>query len=120
MVKLSDSEIYIMNVIWDNEEATSFDILDKVKEDKKLSENTVRTLLARMVRKKAIYISEKNGKTYKYKSLIDRDEFLRVESNNFLEKIYEGAVKSMMLNFVKDKKLSKKDIQELLDKIDED
>ena len=37
MVKLSDSEIYIMHVIWTNGEATSFDILDKVKEDKKLS-----------------------------------------------------------------------------------
>ena len=120
MVKLSDSEIYIMNVIWDNEKATSFDILEKVKEDKKLSENTVRTLLARMVRKKAICICEKNGKTYTYKSLIDRDEFLRIEGNNFLENVYEGAVKSMLLNFVKDKKLSKEDVKELLEKIDDD
>ena len=67
MIKLSDCEIYIMHVIWTNEETTSFDILDKVKEDKKLSENTVRTLLARMVKKKAIYISSKTGKTYTYK-----------------------------------------------------
>ena len=120
MVKLSDSEIYIMHVIWDNGEATSFDILDKVKADKKLSENTVRTLLARMVKKKAIYISEKNGKTYTYKSLINKNEFLRVEGNSFLENIYAGAMNNMLLNFVKDKKLSKQDVQDLLDKIDKE
>lgn len=85
MIKLSDCEIYIMHVIWTNEETTSFDILDKVKEDKKLSEKTVRTLLARMVKKKAIYISSKTGKTYTYKPLIDKNEFLRVEIDKFLE-----------------------------------
>jgi BlaI family penicillinase repressor len=117
MVKLSDSEIYIMHVIWDNGEATSFDILDKVKQDKKLSENTVRTLLARMVKKKAICISNKNGKTNTYKPLINKDEFLRVEGRNFLENIYDGAMKSMLLNFVKDKSLTKEDVRELLEEI---
>jgi BlaI family penicillinase repressor len=117
MIKLSDSEIYIMHVIWDNGEATSFDILDKVKIDKKLSENTVRTLLARMVKKKAICISEKKGKTYTYKPLINKDEFLRVEGRNFLENIYDGAMKSMLLNFVKDKSLTKEDVKELLEEI---
>ena len=85
MIKLSDCEIYIMYVIWTNGEATSFDILDKVKEDKKISENTVRTLLARMVKKNAIYISSKTGKTYNYKPLIDKEEFLRAEIEEFLE-----------------------------------
>ncbi len=100
MVKLSDSEIYIMHVIWEKGEATSFDVLDKVKKDKKLSENTVRTLLARMVKKKAIVIDSTNKKTHIYKPLIEKNEFLRVEGKNFLENIYEGSIKSMLLNFV--------------------
>lgn len=120
MVKLSDSEIYIMHVIWDNGEATSFDILDKVKADKKLSENTVRTLLARMVKKKAICISAKNGKTYTYKALIDKNEFLRVKGSSFLENIYAGALKSMLLNFVRDEKLTEDDVKDLLDEIHKD
>ncbi|MCI8309074.1 MAG: BlaI/MecI/CopY family transcriptional regulator [Clostridia bacterium] len=95
MIKLSDCEIYIMHVIWTNEETTSFDILDKVKEDKKLSEKTVRTLLARMVKKKAIYISSKTGKTYTYKPLIDKNEFLRVEIDKFLE-IHQMSKEELM------------------------
>lgn len=118
MVKLSDSEIYIMHVIWNKGKATSFDILEKVQKDKKLSENTVRTLLLRMVKKKAIRVCQKDNKTHTYEAIIDKDEFLRDKGNNFLENIYEGAVKSLLLNFVKDKKLSREDIRELLEEID--
>lgn len=118
MVRLSDSEIYIMHVIWEKGKATSFDILEKVQKDNKLSENTVRTLLLRMVKKKAIRICEKNNKTHTYEALIDKNEFLREKGNSFLENIYEGAIKTLLLNFVKDKKLSKKDIKELLEELE--
>ena len=120
MVELSDAEIYIMNIVWKNGQATSFDILKKVKEDKKLSKNTIRTLLARMVKKKAIYIHEKYGKTYLYKPLINRNEFLRVEKSNFLKNIYRGTLECMMLNFVEEEDLSKDEVDELLRKIEED
>ena len=116
MVKLSDSEICIMHVIWEKGEATSFDVLDETKG--KLSENSIRTLLARMVKKKAICVDNKNGKTHIYKPLIDKNDFLRVEGRNFLKNIYEGSVKSMLLNFVKDKSLTKKDVEELLKELD--
>ncbi len=118
MIKLSDAEIYIMQIVWRNGQATSFDILEEVKRDKKLSENTIRTLLARMVKKKAIYVHEKYGKTYLYKPLINRDQFLRKQGNSFLDAIYEGAIEYMMVNFVKEKRLFRKEIENVLDIID--
>lgn len=119
MVKLSDSEICIMNIIWNKKRATSFDIIDIVKKNNKLSENTIRTLLARMTNKGAIRICEKQGKTYVYEPCINQNEFQKNKGNSFLEEIYQGAVNNMLLNFVKEKKLTKEDIKELLDKIDE-
>lgn len=120
MVKLSDSEICIMHIIWKNGKTTSFDIIDEVKKNEKISENTIRTLLARMVKKGAIKIVEKQGKTYIYESCINENEFLRKEGNNFLENIYKGAIDSMLLNFVKENKLTKKDIEDLLKRIEEE
>lgn len=117
MVKLSESEIYIMHVIWEKGRATSFDILEQVKIDKKISENTIRTLLARMVKKKAIAVTEKNSKTYVYEPLINKDEFLEVQGDNFLENVYRGAIKSLMLNFVKKNKLKQNDVEDLLKEI---
>ena len=118
MVKLSDSEIYIMHVIWEKGKATSFDILEKVQKDNMISEKTVRTLLLRMVKKKAIRVCQKDNKTHTYEAIIDKNEFLRDKGNSFLDNIYEGAIKSLLLNFVKDKKLSREDIKELLEEID--
>lgn len=84
-MKLSKCEKYIMSEILNAGEATSFNIIDRVKIDKKLSENTVRTLLTRMVKKKAIFKSGKNEKTYIYRALINKDEFLKMEIEEFLE-----------------------------------
>lgn len=118
MVKLSDAEICIMQIIWKNGKTTSFDIIDEIKKSNKISENAIRTLLARMVKKGAIKITEKQGKTYIYESCINEDDFLRNEGNNFLENIYQGAINNMLLNFVKDNKLTKKDVEELLKRIE--
>ena len=120
MLKLSDSEIYIMQIIWKYGKVTSFDILDEIKNDDTISENGIRTLLGRMVRKGAIRITEKKGKTYIYKALINKDDFLRKEGNNFLENIYQGAINTMLLNIVKENKLTKKDVHELLKRIDDE
>lgn len=120
MVSLSDAEIHIMQIIWKYGKTTSFDILDEIKDDDTISENTIRTLLARMVKKGAIKIAEKKGKTYIYEACISKDEFLRKEGNNFLENIYQGAINSMLLNFVKENKLTKNDIEDLLKRIDDE
>lgn len=120
MLKLSDSEIHIMQIIWKYGKTTSFDILEEIKNDDAISENTIRTLLGRMVKKGAIRISEKKGKTYIYESCIGKEEFLRKEGNSFLENIYQGAMNSMLLNFVKENKLTKKDVEELLKKIEDE
>lgn len=118
MIKLSDSEICIMHIIWKNGKTTSFDIIDEVKKSNKISENAIRTLLARMVKKGAIKITQKQSKTYIYEACIDEENFLRNEGNSFLENVYQGAINSMLLNFVKDNKLTKKDVEELLKRIE--
>ncbi len=118
MIKLSDTEISIMHIIWKYGKTTSFDILEEIKDYDTISENTIRTLLGRMVKKGAIKITEKKGKTYIYEACINKDEFLRKQGNNFLENIYQGAIKSMILNFVKENKLTKNEVEELLRKIE--
>lgn len=120
MIKLSETEIHIMQIIWKYGKTTSFDILEEIKNDDTISENTIRTLLARMVKKGAIKITDKKSKTYIYEACINKDEFLRKEGNNFLETIYQGAMSSMLLNFVKENKLTKKDVEELLKRIEDE
>ena len=82
MIKLSDTEISIMHIIWKYGKTTSFDILEEIKDYDTISENTIRTLLGRMVKKGAIKITEKKGKTYIYEACINEvEELLRKIEN---------------------------------------
>lgn len=113
MVKLSIAETYIMNIIWKKKEITSFDVLARINIDKKMSKNTVRILLARMVKKGAIKVKEKIGKTYIYIPLLEKEEFQRKIAQDFLENIYNNDIKLMILNFFKDNKITLEDIEDV-------
>ena len=81
--------------------------------DKKMSKNTVRILLARMVKKGAIKVKEKIGKTYIYIPLLEKEEFQRKIAQDFLENIYNNDIKLMILNFFKDNKITLEDIEDV-------
>lgn len=118
MIKISDAELEVMQILWQTGEATSFDIINNIKED--WNESTIRTLINRLLSKGAIEIVSKNGKTYTYRPMINEDEYKMSESNSFLKKMYKGSVNTLLLNFVKQKKLSKQDLEDLINLIDEE
>lgn len=48
-----------------------------------------------------------------YTPLIDEKEYIKEESSSFLKKFYDGALNSMVLNFIDGDKLSLEDMEEL-------
>ncbi len=120
MIKVTDAELEVLKIIWEKEKTTSFDIIDILKEKKEWNESTIRTLINRLSKKGAIIPVEKNGKTYTYKANISKDEYVIEESRSLVKKLYNGSLKNMLLNFVKQKDLNKEDIQELMDLIDKE
>lgn len=114
MEKISEAEYEVMKVLWDNGEMTSIDIIDCLSKKKKWNHNTIRTLITRLLNKKAIKIVSKEGKTYIYTYVLKQDKYIKQESTNFIDKLYNGSVKNMLLNFVKEDRLSKEDINDLI------
>ncbi len=119
MIKLSHSEFYVMRIIWKKGKATSFDILNSIKETNDISPNSVRTLLSRLLRKKAIEITEKNGKTYVYKALLNKQEFINAETDHFIETVFNGSKEDLLLTYYKEGKLTKQYLIELYHKLEE-
>ncbi len=117
MVKISEAEFEVMQIIWEKKKTTSFEIIENLKH-KKWSDNTVRTLIKRLYKKGAIDILKKEGKTFTYIPKIRESEYQKKEGNRFLNKVFRGSMENMLLNFVKQEKLSKEDLEKLLDKID--
>lgn len=117
MVKISDAELEVMKVIWKKEETTSLEIIQEL-EECNWSDNTVRTLINRLIAKKAVGIAKKEGKTYTYVPLIKQDEYTLKRSRNFVKQFFSGSIHDMILNFIDNDDLSKEDLQELMDQVD--
>lgn len=118
MVKISDAELEVMKIVWEKKEVTSAEIIRELKEFN-WSDNTVRTLINRLVAKKAVGVSNCQGKTYTYVPLIKEDEYKLKRSLNFVKQFYHGSAKEMVMNFVDSDELSKDDLQYLMKLIDE-
>lgn len=111
MPKISEAEYEIMKAVWKNAPISTNEVVELF-EGGNWSPKTVQTLLARIV-KKGVLGYEKRGRVFVYSPLIDEEEYRREESSSFLKKFYNGALNSMVLNFIDGDKLSADDIDEL-------
>ena len=113
MPRISESEYEIMKLIWRDAPISTTDVVKRFEGINDWSPKTVQTLLARLVKKGALSY-EKKGRVYIYTPLIKEKEYIHTESSSFLKKFYNGALNSMVLNFIDDDKLTDKDINELI------
>ena len=111
MPKISEAEYEIMKAVWKNAPISTNEVVELF-EGGNWSPKTVQTLLARLVKKGALGY-EKRGRVFVYSPLIDEEEYRREESSSFLKKFYNGALNSMVLNFIDGDKMSPDDIDEL-------
>jgi len=70
------------------------------------------------INKNALGFKEE-GRKYLYYSLVNENECIRAENQTFLSKVYNGAIKNMLVSFLKESDLSKDDIEDLKRILDE-
>lgn len=110
---ISETEWEIMQVAWRLEQAGSQEIVDALTEsDPSWHPKTAKTLLNRLVRKKALGF-KKEGRAYIYRPLLKQEDCVGAESESFLDRVFGGSLKPMLAHFVDKQKLTKKEINEL-------
>ena len=72
----------------------------------------MRTLLARLVRKKALDYEAK-GRTYVYSPRVSEPECVATASESFLDRVFGGSLRPMLAHFVEKRKLTREDLEEL-------
>ena len=119
MKNISESELEVMQALWRLGESTSIEIVKEVSKKKGWEKNTIMTLVSRLTTKNFIKAIKNKGELIIYKPLINEDEFKSQETESFLEKMYEGSLNNMLAGFAKSKKLTKKDLEDLIKLIEE-
>lgn len=110
--KISESEWQVMKVLWSKAPMTSKEIMPYLPKDLDWKENTLKTLLARLV-KKEVLDYKKEGRFYLYFPLVSEASCVRQESKHFVDKVFDGVAQSMLVSFIKNEDLTKDDINEL-------
>lgn len=116
--EITDAELEIMKVLWKNEELTLNEIVEILSKKEKKNKSTIKTLLYRLIEKGSVKSIAKNKKENTYKAEIRKEEYLKKENENFLTKLYNGSTNKLLLNFVEEKKITKKDLESLLNLIE--
>lgn len=119
MKNISESELEVMQALWKLGESTSIEIVKEVSKKKGWEKNTIMTLVSRLTTKNFIKAIKNKGELIIYKPLINEDEFKSQETESFLKKMYEGSISNMLAGFAKSKKLTKKDLEDLMKLIEE-
>lgn len=111
-MNISKSEYSVLLVLWDQNPVTVGQIVERVQVNNEWHENTVKTLLTRLVEKQAVS-RYKDGKRFFYAPAISQDEILLGESEGFLSQFFGGRMAPLVAHFARNKKLSAGDIEEI-------
>lgn len=101
-----------MKILWASAPLTANEVIAKIEGITSWKPKTVKTLLGRLVKKRAISFNQ-DGRAYVYYPLIAEDECVKAESQSFLKKVFSGALNVMFANFLEEQKLSNEEIEEL-------
>lgn len=111
-VPISEAESIVMEVIWEKNPIPTEDVVAALEHHGKWQEATVKTLLNRLLKKGALK-ARKDSRRYLYSPVLTRNQWLAAESHGFLDRLFGGRVAPLVSYFSQQKKLSKKDIEDL-------
>jgi BlaI family penicillinase repressor len=116
---ISESEWVIMEALWESSPQTASEVTKTLRASMNWAENTVRTLLTRLVEKGALKTSENASGTRTYLPAVKRETCVRAESQSFLDRIFGGAAKPLLVHFAQNSKLTAEEIKELKKLLDQ-
>lgn len=111
-INLTESEWYVMECLWESSPRTGREAVDYLKEHNNWSRSTTLTMLRRMTEKGLIKCDD-SGEMKSYYPLVERNAAVITETENFLDRIYNGSLSLLVSAFTEKQTLSKEEIDEL-------
>jgi BlaI family transcriptional regulator, penicillinase repressor len=109
---ISEAEWEVMKICWGKSPVTSQQVIDALAGQHTWHPKTVKTLLNRLVKKRALGF-KKEGRAYLYEPLVAERDCVTAASKSFLDRIFGGSLKPMLTHFVESRNLSPEEIAEL-------
>jgi BlaI family penicillinase repressor len=108
-----------MEALWERAPQTASEVTKTLRPTMSWAENTVRTLLTRLLEKGALKTAENGSGTRTYAPAVKREACVRAESDSFLQRIFGGAAKPLLVHFAQNSKLTPEEVKELKKLLDQ-
>ena len=110
--RISDSELDVMKVLWEAEDALPVTVIrEKLQERKGWEATTVKTLVSRLLGKGVI--AQEKRKVFFYSPLVTEAEYNEWATSNLIHRLYKGSVKNLIAALVQSDGLTEEDLAEL-------
>lgn len=110
---LSETQLEIMNVVWDRAEVSVSEIWEVLRDRRPLARNTVLTLVSRLeergyLRHRAL------GKTFLYSAVVGREKTLGGMVKRLVETAFEGSAEGLVLALLQERGVTQEERKRIL------
>lgn len=110
--RISDSELDVMKVLWEAEDALPVTVIrEKLQERKGWEATTVKTLVSRLLGKGVI--AQEKRKVFFYSPLVTEAEYNEWATSNLIHRLYKDSAKNLIATLVQSDGLTEEDLAEL-------
>lgn len=115
---LTNAELEIMQVVWDLGKASVRDVHEVLESRKQVAYTTVMTMM-KILEDKGHLRKVQLGRAYIYSPVRSRQQVTSSMLSDFLNRVYEGSARELVLNLVENSKLSDQELEEIARIIEE-
>lgn len=122
MKKITDSELYLIKILWEKGESSAKDVFLESLKDKKRSYQTIKTLLDRMV-ERGFSSRRKFGPIWLYTAKVSKSKITSDAISHLIENVLDNGVFPVFTYMIKNNRIKKDEvsmIKEMLDQIEEE
>ncbi|HBL27007.1 MAG TPA: CopY family transcriptional regulator [Acidobacteria bacterium] len=115
---LTEHELEIMKVVWERKTATVREVYEELRERKAVAYTTVMTMM-NILETKGHLVKRPEGRAYVYEPAHARGQVIAGLVHDFVDRVFDGAAQPLVLNLLREKKLSREELDEITRWIDE-
>jgi len=110
---ITESEWTVMEALWKRSPQTASQVARMLHRSTGWAQNTVRTLLTRLLDKGALRAEANTSGVREFTPAIERAACVQAESESFLQRVFQGAASPLLVHFAANAKLSPEEVREL-------
>jgi predicted transcriptional regulator len=110
--RLAELQLAIMQVLWEQQEASVGNVRDALESLRSLAYTTVGTMLAKM-EAKGLVDHRSDGRVNVYRPVVKREQVRQSMMSDLTERLFQGDVSQMMCHLLDGESVTQEDLAEL-------